>query len=166
MKKALSLILALVMCLSLCACGKDVESDSGNQSGQQAVDKLINMIDELEVSLTSGKAISAAEKAYADLTAEQKNSVTNYQRLVDAKVSYERILNVFTLIEAIEISVMIRSVTVSASAVAVIAKIMPNMISPAKIGSISDSDGPIPRHRSSEIGSLDKRVLPKLKNVM
>ena len=109
MKKALSLILAFVMCLSLCACGED--GGSSNQSGTNqgaeskpdtaAVGKVINMIDELEVSLTSGKAISAAEKAYADLTAEQKNSVTNYQSLVDAKASYERILNVFTLIEAI-----------------------------------------------------------------
>lgn len=97
MKKAFSLLLVLVLCLSLCACG-------ANQSGSKsdtAADKVVDMIDALEVSLTSGKSISAAEKAYAGLTAEQKSAVTNYQSLMDARSSYDRILNVFALIEAI-----------------------------------------------------------------
>lgn len=99
MKKVLSLILALVLCLSLCACGTG--NQSGNKPNSAAVDEVIAMINALEVSLTSGKSISTAENAYAALTAEQKAAVTNYQSLVDARASYDRILNVFTLIEAI-----------------------------------------------------------------
>ena len=97
MKKALSLILVLVLCLSLCACGGGAQAGSDNA----AVEKVIDMIDALEVSLTSKKAIESAEAAYAQLTDAQKSAVTNYQSLVDARASYDRILNVFALIEAI-----------------------------------------------------------------
>ena len=97
MKKVLSLILALVLSLSLCACGGDAQTGSG----KGAADEVIGMINALEVSLTSKKSIEAAETAYAALTDAQKAAVTNYQDLVDARASYDRILNVFTLIEAI-----------------------------------------------------------------
>ena len=97
MKKALSLILALVMCLSLCACGGEGVSSIEDT----AVNEVIQMIDALEIALTSGKSITAAENAYAALTEDQKSAVTNYRILVDARASYDRILNVFTLIEAI-----------------------------------------------------------------
>jgi len=90
------------MCLALASCG---DSSTGNQSAGKpdtsAVDNVIGMINALDINLSSGKSISAAETAYANLTNEQKDAVTNYQSLVDARTSYDRILNVFTLIEAI-----------------------------------------------------------------
>lgn len=103
MKKIISLFLALVMCLSLCACGGNGGSSHQSETDTDvaAVNNVIDMIDNLEVSLASGNAISSAEEAYANLTTEQKNSVNNYQSLLNARSSYDRILNVFTLIEAI-----------------------------------------------------------------
>ena len=106
MKKILSLILALVLCLSLCACGggssdNQTKEPANSDSKSNAAADVVKMINELEVSLTSKKSIEAAEAAYAALTDTQKSAVSNYQSLVDARASYDRILNVFALIEAI-----------------------------------------------------------------
>ncbi len=98
MKKFFALAFAVVLCLALCACGN---GGAGNASGNSAAKDVIEMINALEVSLTSGKSITAAENAYAALTDEQKSAVTNYQSLVDARASYDRILNVYSLIEEI-----------------------------------------------------------------
>ena len=94
MKKIVCLLLSIIISFSLVACGNA-------NSATTAVDNVIGMIDELEVSLTSNKAISAAEQAYAALSADQKSAVTNYESLVEARASYDRILNSFTLIEQI-----------------------------------------------------------------
>lgn len=100
MKKALTLLLALAMCLSLCACSNS-NSATESEKNNAAVENVINMINALDVSLTSGKSIANAEAAYDALSQEQKNAVTNYQNLVNTRKSYDRILNVYTLIDNI-----------------------------------------------------------------
>lgn len=66
MKKGMSLVLALVMCLSLCACGKS--------KAAKECENLINVIG--EISIDSKGAIEAAEKAYAALTSDEKDSIS------------------------------------------------------------------------------------------
>lgn len=65
MKKVLSLILVLAICLSLCACGKS--------EAAKACEELIAAIG--EVSIDSKDAIEAAERAYSALTADEKDSI-------------------------------------------------------------------------------------------
>lgn len=80
MKKTISLLLALVMCLSLCACGKN-----------DAVKNVETLIDAIgEVTLDSDAAIAAAEEAYNALTAEDKTAVENYALLQSARESLDR----------------------------------------------------------------------------
>lgn len=79
MKKGISLVLALVMCLSLCACGKSKAATE--------CENLINAIG--EVSIDSKEAIEAAEKAYAALTSDEKDSISESAvALEDARSSY------------------------------------------------------------------------------
>lgn len=78
MKKAISLMLALVLCLSLCACGKS--------EAVKNVETLIKAIG--EVSEESGEAITAAEAAYNALTDEEKEQVSGIDMLSAAKVDY------------------------------------------------------------------------------
>lgn len=66
MKKTISLLLALVLCLSLCACGK-------SQAAKEC-EKLITAIG--DVSIDSKDAIEAAERAYSALTADEKDSIS------------------------------------------------------------------------------------------
>ena len=75
MKKAISLLLALVMCLSLCACGKSKEVKN--------LESLIASIG--EVSIGSEAVIAEAEAAYAALDEEGKKTITNYGTLKLAK---------------------------------------------------------------------------------
>lgn len=82
MKKAISLILAFVLCLSLCACGK---SDAVKN-----VETLIKAIG--EVSTESGEAITAAEAAYNALTDKEKEQVSGIDTLSAAKVDYVEVL--------------------------------------------------------------------------
>ena len=81
MKKAISLFLALVMCLSLCACGKSKEV--------KAVEEMIAAIG--EVSLESKDAITAAEEAFRALTSEEKEQVGNYFVLAESKDTLEEL---------------------------------------------------------------------------
>lgn len=95
MKKCISLALVLALCLSLCACGKEAAKD-------EAVEKVISMINSLgNVSLASNTALENAENAYNALTDDQKAAVTNYNLLTTARATYKRIMNVYSLIEAI-----------------------------------------------------------------
>lgn len=95
MKKWICLALALIVCLSLCACGKGAAKD-------EAVQNVISMINSLaNVALSSSNAIESAEEAYAALTDKQKAAVTNYNLLTNARATYDRVMNVFSLIEAI-----------------------------------------------------------------
>lgn len=106
MKKIISAFLALVLCLSLCSCGKNADdAGTANPIGSQsnsAVDNVIQMIDSLvEVNLSSGQKITSVEEAYAGLNDTQKSDVTNYEKLTKARAFYDRIFNVYTLIEQI-----------------------------------------------------------------
>lgn len=75
MKKAIILLLALVLCLSLCACGKS--------KAVKGVETLIDSIG--EVSADSETAVNSAVSAYEALSEEEKKTVANYGVLKVAK---------------------------------------------------------------------------------
>ena len=79
MKKLTALLLALVMTLSLCACGESAELKS--------VREQIAAIG--EVGLDSEAAIAAAEEAYRALSEEDKAKVDNYTELLAARETYD-----------------------------------------------------------------------------
>lgn len=86
MKKVISLLLALVLCLFLCACGKS-----------EAVKNVEAMIDGIgEITVNSGDAITAAQTAYDALSEDEKSKVGNFANLSSARTSY-----VIALIDAI-----------------------------------------------------------------
>lgn len=80
MKRVISLVLVLIMCLTLCACGK-------SQSVKD-VEEAIKAIG--EVSLESNDAILKAERLYDNLTDSEKSKVDNKAMLVEARFSYDR----------------------------------------------------------------------------
>lgn len=53
------------------------------------------------VSLTSGDAIESTEKAYSSLSEKSRANVENYEVLVEARKTYDRICEVYELIESI-----------------------------------------------------------------
>lgn len=78
MKKITALILAVILCLSLSACGKS-----------EAVKNVEAMIDSLgEITLESIEAIRTAEAAYAALIPEEQEKVKNYETLTTARDRY------------------------------------------------------------------------------
>lgn len=78
MKKVISLLLALVLCLSLPGCGKS-----------EAVKNVEAMINELgEITVDSGNAIQAIDAAYAALTEEEQQKVKNYTGYLAARDNY------------------------------------------------------------------------------
>ncbi len=91
MKKALSLILAFVLCLSLCACGKSKEVKN--------VESLITAIGEITVD--SGEQIASCRAAYDCLSEEDKQDVNNYDLLIKAEEKYAKIAPVALSIENI-----------------------------------------------------------------
>lgn len=81
MKKIISLILALVMCLSLCACGKS-----------EAVVKVEELISAIgEVTLESKGAIESAQEAFNALPEEEKAEVENYYVLVESHDAFKQL---------------------------------------------------------------------------
>ena len=83
MKKALSLLLALVMCLALCACGKS-----------EAVLGCEKRIENLgEITLDSRSAIEYARIAYDSLSEKEQRKVGNYEKLTNAEGKYENLLS-------------------------------------------------------------------------
>lgn len=82
MKRVISLFLALVLCVSLCACGKS-----------KAVKEVETLIDTIgEVTVDSESSVVAAEKAYDTLTAEEKEKVENYAVLTEARAALDTAL--------------------------------------------------------------------------
>lgn len=79
MKKALPVLLVIVMCLSLCACGK-------SQSVKDVEDAIKSIG---EVSLDSKEKIEKAERMYDYLTEKEKSSVENKGQLVEARYAYD-----------------------------------------------------------------------------
>ena len=82
MKKILALLLALVMALSLCACG---EKKSENVVAVEAAIEAIG-----EVSLDSEDVIASAENLFEQLTAEEQEKVENRILLTQAREAYEQ----------------------------------------------------------------------------
>lgn len=82
MKRIISLLLAIVMCVSLCACGKS--------EAAKAVQKAISEIG--EVTYTSGPAIAEAEMLYNELTDAEQTTVNNYDILVQSQEKYDEIV--------------------------------------------------------------------------
>lgn len=79
MKKTWSLILALTVCLTLCACGKS--------KAVTAAEELIAAIG--EVTYQSGEAIQKAEEAVAALSDKEKESVAMLDQLTEARKQYD-----------------------------------------------------------------------------
>ena len=78
MKKAISLLLALILCLSLTACGKS-----------EAVKNVEAMIDALtEATENLGEEIIAVKDAYDDLSYEEQKKVKNYDDFNAIRDSY------------------------------------------------------------------------------
>ena len=75
MKRILSLSLAVLLCLSLCACGKSKEA--------KAVDDLILSIG--EVTAESAETVQAAAEAYNALSEKDRESIENYETLKKAQ---------------------------------------------------------------------------------
>lgn len=92
MKKISSLILILVMCFLLCACGKS-----------EAVINVEGLISAIgEVSLESKAAIGEAQRAFDALSADEKTAVENYFVLVESQNIYEQLMKEATKINAKE----------------------------------------------------------------
>lgn len=81
MKKVISLVLAIAMCLLLCACGKS--------EAVLKVEELISAIG--EVSLESKSAIESAQEAFNALTEEEKAEVENYSVLVESHDAFKQL---------------------------------------------------------------------------
>lgn len=92
MKKLTALLLVLVMCLSLCACGKS--------KAVIAAEELIASIG--EVTDQSGAAIRKAEDAVAALSAEEKETVETLVQLTEARKKYDEISAIKPVEELIE----------------------------------------------------------------
>ena len=81
MKKVLSLILVIALCVSVCGCGK-----SQSVKDVEAAIKAIG-----EVTLESGDAIEKAERLYDFLTESEKVDVGNKADLVEARIAYDNL---------------------------------------------------------------------------
>ena len=79
MKKVMFLILVMAICLSLCACGKS-----------KAATECENLIKGIgEVGADSGEAIEMAEKSYAALSSDEKDSISESAAVLnDARATY------------------------------------------------------------------------------
>lgn len=91
MKKIIVALLAIVICLSFCGCGKS--------EAVIAYEELINAIG--EISIDSEKALSDAEKAYKALTDEEKETVQESKAIYDAGMEKLEALKVAEIINNI-----------------------------------------------------------------
>lgn len=82
MKKVIAIILVMVLCIALSACGKS--------EAAEMVDSLIQSIG--TVTLNSEAAISTAENAYAQLPDKDKEKVENLVTLMEARTAYDSLL--------------------------------------------------------------------------
>lgn len=93
MRKVLSLLLVVVICLSLVACSKSDANGKGDADGKseavKAAEEAIAAIG--NVTIDSGEAIKNAEKYYGILTDTEKAAVENRMALVEAKEAYEKV---------------------------------------------------------------------------
>ena len=82
MKRLTTLLLALVLCLSLAGCGRS--------EAAKAADEAIDAIG--EVTYESGDAIRNAEALYEALDDKEKNSIRNLSDLIEARETYNALV--------------------------------------------------------------------------
>lgn len=87
MRRTFAIILAVSLCISLCACGNN--TGTSQSAVAQKADELILAIG--EVSADSERMIIAAEVYYDTLSESEKKQVENYSVLLDAIKSLEEI---------------------------------------------------------------------------
>lgn len=85
MKKAISLFLALIMCLSLCACGKS-EAVKETEQAIKAIGK---------VTMSSQDAIEEASNLFDALTSEEQAKVSNRNDLSKAKDEFKGLVDYY-----------------------------------------------------------------------
>ena len=85
MKKAISLFLALIMCLSLCACGKS-EAVKETEQAIKAIGK---------VTMSSQDAIEEASNLFDALTSEEQAKVSNRNDLSKAKDEFQSLVDYY-----------------------------------------------------------------------
>lgn len=100
MKHLVALFMALVMCLSLCACGKS--------EAVKAAEDAIKAIG--EVTVDSNDAVKNAEKLYEALTDAEKEKVSNRMTLVEAREDLDAILEESIYANAKEVYEMLNAV--------------------------------------------------------
>ena len=81
MKRFIALLLSIMTCILLCACGKS--------HSVKEVESVIKAIG--EVTLDSGEAIEKAERMYEYLTEKEREQVENKGKLVEARFTYNKI---------------------------------------------------------------------------
>ena len=100
MKKAVIFIVSIVLCVSLCACGKS----EAVKSAEDAISAIG------EVSVDSGDAIANAEKLYGILTDAEKEKVENRLTLVEAREQFEKVRDEIIYTNAKEAYVKLKEV--------------------------------------------------------
>ncbi len=91
MKKVLIILLTFVMILPLLACSTKPQEVLDKPQEVLDVEALIDAIG--EVTVTSGEAISKAEKEYSYLSSDDQARVSNHGALLRAKDEYDEIVN-------------------------------------------------------------------------
>lgn len=86
MRHLICFLMAALMCIGLCGCKSE------------AVENVEKLIDEIgTVTEYSESQIAAAEEAYRALTEDEKMDVSNYNRLLEARNTYDMIPKFITL---------------------------------------------------------------------
>ena len=100
-KKKKAWLIALIVVATLvvggittCSINNAVKKNQIALVNRNKAQEVMDLIDAIgEVTLSSGPAITAAEKAFSALTPEQKTLVTNYDVLIKARNDYEKLLD-------------------------------------------------------------------------
>ena len=101
MKRTIAILLALLMVLSLTACGRGGQTTPTPEptpEKPEEVKNVENLIDSIgTVTIQSKEAIELAEKEYSYLSENNKAQVSNYSNLLRARDSYSDVFNEFLI---------------------------------------------------------------------
>ena len=86
MMRISAVLLAVILCLSLCACGNKEPQKSQSIKDVEGVISAIG-----DVTLDSEEAITKAERMYNFLTDSEKTLVENKGMLVEARYAYDKL---------------------------------------------------------------------------
>jgi len=89
MKKIILLFMTAVLCVSLTSCKSE---------NAKKVESMINSLG--TITADSGNAISEAEKAYNELSSGDQSSVSNYDKLKDARKTFDSFKKVYAISES------------------------------------------------------------------